>query len=212
VEQLQRAIRKLGLRGVAVGTAVGEDEFSNPRFHPFWAKCEELGILVFIHPAARTPDLKRRFQGAGWAQNVIGNPLDTSIAVWHLVVDGTLDHFPGLKILLAHGGGYIVSYAPRWDRYETIEPERYHKVPLRKKPSEYLKDMYCDSLVFTAEALRHLATVVGSDKVMLGTDHPIPWQPDAVDHILSTPTLTDDERIAMLGETAAKLLGLPARR
>src|SRR5688572_10245725 len=106
VEQLEHAVKKLGLRGVAVGGSVADREFADPAFHPFWAKCEELGILIFIHPQG-TPDLERRLKGSGGLDNVIGNPLDTTIALSHLIFEGTLDRFPGLKICSAHGGGYI---------------------------------------------------------------------------------------------------------
>ena len=207
IQQLEDALKKQGLRGVAVGASVVNDEFSDPKFHPFWAKCEQLGILIFIHPAS-TPDLARRFKGGGWMENTIGNPLDTTIALSHLILDGTLDKFPGLKICAAHGGGYLGSYAPRMDYYGRVRPDRFERVPLKKKPTEYMRQLYFDSLIFTSEALRHLVAEVGASQIVIGTDHPIPWQPDSVDHILNTPSLSDDERIAILGETAAKLLGI----
>jgi aminocarboxymuconate-semialdehyde decarboxylase len=81
-------------------------------------------------------------------------------------------------------------------------------VKLKRKPTEYLRQMYYDTLVFTSEALRHLAAEVGASRLMIGTDHPIPWQDKSVDHILRTPGFTDRERRAMLGETAATLLGI----
>ena len=207
VEQLVRAVKKLGLRGAAVGASVAGAEFSDPKFHPFWAKAEELGILIFIHPQS-TPELANRFKGNGWLANTIGNPLDTTIALSHLIFEGTLDRFPGLKICSAHGGGYLPSYAPRSDNCLRVAPEMDTGVKLKKKPTEYLRDMYYDSLVFTSEALRHLAAEVGSNRLVIGTDHPIPWQAHSVDHILNTPGFTDEERRAMLGETAAKLLGI----
>ena len=207
VQQLEYAIRKLGMRGVAVGASVAGSEFSDEKFHPFWAKVEEMGILVFIHPQS-TPDLAKRFKGNGWLANTIGNPLDTTIALSHLIFEGTLDRFPGLKICSAHGGGYLPSYAPRSDNSLRVAPDMDTGVKLKKKPTEYLRQMYYDTLVFTPEALRHLAAEVGSSQLVIGTDHPIPWQDKSVDHILNTPGFTDDERRAMLGETAAKLLGL----
>ena len=208
VQQLQHAVKKLGLRGAAVGASVAGEEFSDSKFHPFWAKAEELGILVFIHPQS-TPELARRFKGNGWLSNVIGNPLDTTIALSHLIFEGTLDRFPGLKICAAHGGGYLGSYAPRSDHGCRITPSECNpEIRLRKKPTEYLRDLYFDSLVFTPEALRHLAAEVGSSQIVVGTDHPIPWNPNPVDHVLGTPELTDDERIAILGGTAARLLGI----
>ena len=96
VQQLEHAVKKLGLRGAAVGASVGRDEFADPKFHPFWGKCEELGILVFMHPQG-TPDLARRLKGNGVLDNVIGNPLDTTIALSHLIFEGTLDQFPGSR-------------------------------------------------------------------------------------------------------------------
>jgi aminocarboxymuconate-semialdehyde decarboxylase len=207
LQQLVEGVKKLGLRGAAVGASVAGEEFSDPKFHPFWAKAEELGVLIFIHPQS-TPDLARRFKGNGWLANTIGNPLDTTIALSHLIFEGTLDRFPGLKICSAHGGGYLPSYAPRSDNSLRVAPDQDTGVKLNKKPTEYLRRMYFDTLVFTSEALRHLAAEVGSGQLVLGTDHPIPWQAKSVDHILKAPGFTDAERRAMLGGTAARLLGI----
>jgi len=207
VQQLVDGVKKLGLRGAAVGGSVAGFEFSDPKFHPFWAKAEELGVLIFIHPQS-TPELNNRFKGNGWLANTIGNPLDTTIALSHLIFEGTLDRFPGLKVCSAHGGGFLPSYAPRSDNCLRVAPEMDTGVKLKKKPTEYLRQMYFDSLIFTSEALRHLIAEVGSSQVVIGTDHPIPWQSESVDHILNTPGLTDDERIAILSGTAAKLLGI----
>jgi aminocarboxymuconate-semialdehyde decarboxylase len=205
VEQLVDGVKKLGLRGAAVGASVAGDEFSDPKFHPFWAKAEELGVLIFIHPQS-TPELDRRFKGNGWLANTIGNPLDTTIALSHLIFEGTLDRFPRLKICSAHGGGYLPSYAPRSDNSLRVAPDMDTGVKLKKKPTAYLRQMYYDTLVFTSEALRHLAAEVGVSQLVIGTDHPIPWQAKSVDHVLGAPGFTAAQRRAMLGETAAKLL------
>ncbi len=208
VEQLVHGVKKLGLRGAAVGASCAGDEFSNPKFHPFWAKAEELGVLIFIHPQS-TPELAGRFKGNGWLANTIGNPLDTTICLSHLIFDGTLDRFPNLKLCSAHGGGYLPSYAPRSDHPCRVAPWNCDSsVTLKKKPTEYLKTMYYDTLVFTSEMLRHLAAEVGTSQLVIGTDHPIPWHQDPVSHIMNAPGFTDEERIAMLGGTAAKLLGI----
>jgi len=207
VQQLVEGVKKLGLRGAAVGASVAGDEFSHPKFHPFWAKAEELGVLIFIHPQS-TPDLAPRLKGNGWLANTIGNPLDTTIALSHLIFEGTLDRFPGLKICSAHGGGYLPSYAPRSDNCLRVAPDQDTGVKLKKKPTEYLRQMYYDTLVFTSEALRHLAAEVGSNRLVIGTDHPIPWHEDPVTHIMNAPGFSDEERIAMLGGTAARLLGI----
>ena len=207
VEQLDYAVKKLGLRGAGLGGSVNGEELSNPKFHPFWARAEELGVLVFIHPQG-TAELKGRLQGNGGLENTIGNPLETTLALSHLIFEGTLDRFPGLRICAAHGGGYLPSYAPRSDHICLTFPDRCAAVPLKKRPTEYLKQLYFDALVFTPEALRHLAAQVGASQLVMGTDYPFPWTKTSVDHILGTPGFSDAERRAMLGETAARLLGI----
>jgi len=204
-QQLEHAVKKLGLRGAGVGGSVAGLELSDPKFHPFWKKAEELGVLVFIHPIG-TAELKSRLQGNGGLENTIGNPLETTLALSHLIFEGTLDRFPGLKICAAHGGGYLPSYAARSDHICLTFPDRCAAVPLKKKPTEYLKQLYFDALVFTPEALRHLAAQVGVSQLVLGSDYPFPWDKNTVDHILKTPELTDADRVNILGGTAAKLL------
>ena len=207
-EQLEEAVKRLGLRGALVGGSVNGTELSDPKLHPFWAKAEELGVLVFIHPQG-TPELEAsgRLKGSGGLTNTIGNPLETTIALSHLIFEGTLDRFPGLKICSAHAGGYLPSYAARSDQMCRNRPDQC-SVPLKKKPSEYLRQLYFDSMVFTPEGLRHLIAEVGVSQIVMGTDWPFPWTRTAVDHILDTPGLSDADRGAMLGETAAKLLGI----
>ncbi len=205
-EQLEHAVKKLGLRGAAVGASCAGDEFADPKFHVFWRKAEELGILVFLHPQG-TSELSQRLQGSGGLDNIIGNPLETTIALSHLIFEGTLDMFPGLKICSAHGGGYIGSYMDRSDAVMKTFPKRI-TIKLKKKPTEYLKQLYYDALIFTPEALRHLVANMGASQIMLGTDYPYPWEDKPVDHVMATPELSDDERIAILGATAARLLGI----
>ena len=207
-EQLDDAVKRLGLRGALIGGSVEGQELSDPKFHPFWAKAEQLGVLIFIHPQG-TPELNAsgRLKGSGGLDNVIGNPLETTIALSHLIFEGTLDAFPGLKICGAHAGGYLPSYAARSDKGCETFPQRC-TVTLKKKPSEYLQQLYYDSMVFTPEGLRHLAAEVGASQVVMGTDYPFPWTKTAVDHILGTPGLNNAERVAMLGETAEKLLAI----
>jgi predicted TIM-barrel fold metal-dependent hydrolase len=207
VQQLETAVKKYNMRGAAIGGNVGNDEFANPKFNPVWAKAEELGVLLFIHPSS-PPELANRYKGNGWLSNAIGNPLDTTIALSHLIFEGTLDKFPGLKICSAHGGGFLGSYAPRSDYSCMVSPSGCNpNIKLKKKPTEYLRQMYFDTLVFTPEALRHLATEVGVSQLMLGTDYPFPWQDKGVEHIMASP-FTDEERIAMLSTTSAKLMGI----
>ena len=214
-EQLEEGVKKYGLRGAAIGGSVNEEELSDPKFHPFWSRAEQLGVLVFIHPqgAGAADPLSSRLKGNGMLANVIGNPLETTIALSHLIFEGTLDRFPGLKICAAHGGGYLPSYAGRSDQGCLTFPDRCpgpKDGPLKKKPTEYLKQLYYDNIMFTPEAMRHLAAEVGSSQLVVGTDYPYPWTKTAVDLVLATPGLSDAERVAMLGGTAARLLGIKA--
>jgi predicted TIM-barrel fold metal-dependent hydrolase len=209
VEQLEYAVKKLGLRGAQIGSSVAGEDFSESRFHPVWAKAEELGAVLFIHPQSQ-PELAKRYKGNGWLSNTIGNPLDTTIALQHLIFEGTLDRFPGLKVLAAHGGGYLPSYAARSDHACFVAPPGACNpdIKLKKQPTEYLRQLYFDALVFTPEALRHLVAQVGASQIMLGSDHPFVWEQHPVDHVFATETLSDDERVAILGGNAARLLGI----
>src|ERR1700747_2192684 len=210
VEQLEHAIKRLGLRGLSIGGSVAGQELADAKFRPVWAKAEELGILIFMHPlGTRELEPSGRLGGSGLLTNTIGNPLETTIALSHLIFEGTLDRFPGLKICAAHGGGYLPSYAARSDAVISTFPNRVGPLP-KKKPTEYLKDgqLYFDTIMFTSEGLRHLIAETGHDKVVIGTDYPFPWNRVPVDHILSTPGLSDDDKIAVLGGTEAKLLGI----
>jgi aminocarboxymuconate-semialdehyde decarboxylase len=205
-QQLEDGVRKLGLKGGAVGDVVNNEELSSERFDPFWAKAEQLGSPIFIHPQG-IAELRSRLQGNGLLTNVIGNPLGTTIALSHLIFEGTLDRFPGLKLCAAHGGGYLPSYADRSDHGCVTFSAQCNK-KIKKQPTEYLKQMYFDSLIFTEEALRHLVAVVGASQIMLGTDYPYPWTTTSVDHVLATPGLSDAQRVAILGGNAIKLFGI----
>ncbi|WP_426409966.1 amidohydrolase family protein [Bradyrhizobium ganzhouense] len=207
VRQLETAVKKQGLKGAAIGDQVDGDEFSNPKFDPVWAKAEELGAVLFIHPQG-VPELDKRWKGNGWLANTVAYPLGTTIALQHLIFDGTLDKFAGLKVLAAHGGGYLPSYAARNDHACTVAPTFCNpNIKLKKKPTEYLNQLYFDALVFTPEALRHLVAQVGVNQIMLGSDYPYVWELAPVDHVSATHTLSDREKYAILGGNAAKLFG-----
>jgi predicted TIM-barrel fold metal-dependent hydrolase len=205
VQELETAVKKQGLKGAAIGGAVNGVEFSDPKFNPVWAKAEELGVPLFIHPQG-VPELSKRFSGNGWLGNTIGNPLETTIALSHLIFEGTLDRFPGLKIIAAHGGGFLPSYADRSDHACMVGPKGCNPdLKLSKQPTEYLKQIYFDSLIFSPEAIRHLVAQVGAGQIVLGSDYPYPWQLQPVDHIFASASLSDDEKADILGRTAAKL-------
>ena len=209
-KQLEDAMKLPGIRGAAIGGSVAGINFSEPRFRPVLAKAEELGATLFIHPQAM-PELAGRFVGNGWIANTIGNPLETTIALEHLIFEGVLDRFPNLKILAAHGGGFLPSYAPRIDHGCFVSPQNCNPgIVLKKQPSEYLNQMHYDALVFTSEALRHLVAQVGASQIVLGTDFPIPWELHPIDMVLATATLSQDETAAILGGNASRLMGLAA--
>jgi aminocarboxymuconate-semialdehyde decarboxylase len=207
-EQLEQGAMKYGLRGAAIGGSVNGEELSDPKYHPFWAKAEQMGVLIFIHPQGTAEmNATTRFKGNGILDNIIGNPLETTIALSHLIFEGTLDKFPGLKICAAHAGGFLPSYAGRSDQGCLTFPDRCTRT-LAKKPTEYLKQLYYDNIIFTPEGMRHLIAETGVGQVVLGTDFPYPWTKTAVELVLATPGLSDADRVAILGGTAANLLGI----
>jgi predicted TIM-barrel fold metal-dependent hydrolase len=210
VQELETAVKKQGLKGAAIGDIVNGAEFADPKFHPVWAKAEELGVPLFIHPQG-VSELNKRLAGNGWLGNTIGNPLGTTIALSHLIFEGTLDRYPGLKVIAAHGGGFLPSYADRSDHACLVGPKGCNpEVKLKKQPTEYLKQIYFDSLIFTPEAIRHLVAQVGASQVVLGSDYPYPWEMHPVDPILATESLNDDQKADILGRTAAKLFNVQA--
>lgn len=208
-QQMEEGIKKYGLSGVAIGGSVEGQELSDRKFDPFWAKAEELQALVFMHPqdSANATGIAKRARGSGVLANVIGNPLETTLFLSHMIMQGVLDRFPNLRILAAHGGGYLGSYADRLDHGCSVFPAQC-TVTLKKKPTEYLRQIYVDSIVFTPEAMRHLVAVFGAGQIVSGTDYPYLWTTSPVDLVMSTPGLSDADRIAMLGGTASKVLKL----
>ena len=212
-ENLEEGVKHWGLKGGAIGTSVVGEDLSHPKYDPFWAKAQELDTVIFAHPqvdAVAGLGLDKRINGNSAAGGMIGNPLETTIFLSHMILDGVLDRFPKLKLFCAHGGGYLASYPSRMDHGCLTFPQACKDLP-KKQPSEYLKQVYVDTLVYTPENIRHIAAVCGSDKVVIGTDQPIPWVNDSpVDPVLAA-NISDAEKIAILGGNACKLLGIPAQ-
>lgn len=203
IEQLTYAMRELNLRGVGMTTMIGDEEISAPRFDPFWSHAEDLEAVIFIHPEGFS---NPRLSGAGSLGNTIGMPLDTTIALSHMIFSGFLDRHPRLKIVTSHGGGYLPSYIGRSDN--CFEHSRGCQ-GIEKAPSEYLRQLYYDTLVYSPDNLSHLISEVGADRLVLGTDYPFPIaSQDPVGDALAVPQLSDEELAAILGDTAASLLKL----
>lgn len=203
VEQLEHACKVLGLKGVEISTSVSGKELDDPALRPFWAKAEALGALVFIHPFGTT--LGER-TATHYLVNTIGQPLETTIALSHLIFGGVLDAHPGLKIVAAHGGGYLPTCVGRSDHAFKVRPEA--AVTTKQAPGEYLKKIWFDTVVYDATALRHLVDRVGAAQVVVGTDYPFDmgWY-DVHALVDATPGLSEAEREAILGGNAARLIG-----
>ena len=207
-EQLDEAVKKLGLRGAAIGGSVEGQELSDRKFDPFWAKAEELGVMLFMHPQnAPGTTANPRLAGKGGLGNVIGNPLETTVFLSHLIFEGTLDRFPGLKICGAHAGGYLASYSGRSDAgCGRAGGTGADCKGLKKKPSEYFKsELFVDTMVFHEEGLRHLVAEVGINQIVYGTDYPFDW-PVGIDFVLNASFLSNADKEAILGGNALKLL------
>jgi aminocarboxymuconate-semialdehyde decarboxylase len=206
-EQLEYAVKKLKMRGASIGGHVEGEPLSSPRFDPFWAKVQELDVMVFMHPQGADNIIKKgALDGRGDLGNIIGNPLETTLFLTHMIFDGTLDRFPRLKICAAHGGGYLASYLGRTEVACQVRPKS--DCENKKHPSEYMKSqILVDTIVLTEEGLRHLVAEVGPGQVVFGTDEPFNWQSN-VDLVLNSPSLSDAQKEAILGGTLVKLLRL----
>jgi aminocarboxymuconate-semialdehyde decarboxylase len=204
-EQLERGVKELGSRGAAIGGHVQGEDISDPKYDPFWAKAQELGVVVFMHPQSAENVVKPDgLKGRGDLGNIIGNPLETAVFLTRMMFNGTLDRFPGLKICAAHGGGYMPSYLGRFE--VACQVRNNANCANKKHPSEYLKSqILVDTIVVSEEGLRHLVAEVGYGQVVFGTDEPFTW-PTSVDTILNAPFLSDAQKEAILGGTLSKLL------
>ncbi|WP_353138730.1 amidohydrolase family protein [Limnohabitans sp.] len=169
VKELEYCVKKLGLRGVEINTNVNGLNLTDPTLglEKFFAKANELGIVVFMHPLGYTQGERLRNH---YFNNVIGNPLETTVAVSHLIFDGVVARYPKIKFLAAHGGGFLAHYWARMDHAWRARPDT--RTVIKKKPSSYLEKFYFDSITFDPRMLKQLIDRYGADHVMLGTDYP----------------------------------------
>jgi aminocarboxymuconate-semialdehyde decarboxylase len=204
VAELNRLHKSLGLRGIEIATNVAGADLSEERFRPIFARCEELGLTVFMHPTG-FPEASR-FRDH-YLTNVIGNPLDTTVAVHHLIFGGVLHQLPNLKLVVAHGGGYLPAYSGRIDHGASARPDTCEHI--RHMPTTYLRRLYFDTLVYTHHQLQYLVDLYGADHILVGTDYPADMgEIDPVGFIEGAPGLDDTERRAILGRNAARLLNI----
>lgn len=143
---------------------------------------------------------------AYYLRNFIGFPLDTTMMVAHLMFSGALDELPKLRILCAHGGGYVPYQIGRFAHGHRVRSEP--KVMNPSPPRKLFKRFYFDSLTHDPQAARHLINIAGADRVVIGTDHPLDMATaDPLGAIAAIPGLRPDEREWLCSKTAKRLLG-----
>jgi aminocarboxymuconate-semialdehyde decarboxylase len=200
VALLDQAVNDHGLYGISVSTTVDGRELADPAHDVVWQRAEELGVVVFVHPWGCS--LGERL-ATNYLGNTVGQPVETTVALSQLIFTGVLDRFPRLKLVAAHGGGYLPTYIGRSDHaWQVREDARGCAEP----PSAYLRRMWFDALVYTPGALRHLVEAVGADRVVLGTDHPFDMGVDDPVARLDAAGLAPADRAAVAGGNALDLL------
>ena len=201
VVELERCITELGFVGVMVGTNVRGLDWDAPELFPVLEAASELKALVFVHPARGRAD---PFLTKYHLRNLIGNPLETTIAVASLIFGGILDRLPQLAMCFAHGGGYACLGIGRMDRGNRVRSEAQN---ISQLPSDYIRELYFDSLVHSHLALSQLVELVGAERVVLGSDYPADMgEPFPVEFVESHPDLTADQRRLILGGNLERLL------
>lgn len=203
-KELEHCVKNLGFKGVEILTNVAGRELSDSAFAPFWKKAEELKALVIIHPNGFTEGKRlSRF----YFSNVIGNPLETTIALHYLIFDGVLERHPNLKILAVHGGGYLGAYSGRIDHAWGARSDAQADLP--QPPTSYLKKIYFDTVVFTPAQLEALVNTFGADHIVMGTDFPFDMlEYDPIGHVGAVEAFDPSTVAAIAGGNARRLLGL----
>jgi aminocarboxymuconate-semialdehyde decarboxylase len=206
VRELEHCVKELGMRGVEICTNVNGKNLTDPslQLDKFFARAEELGILIFMHPLgySQADQLTHHY-----FNNVIGNPLDSTVAVSHLIFDGVMARHPKLKVLVAHGGGYVAHYWARMDHAWRARPDC--RTVIKRKPSSYLEKFYFDTITHDPEMLKRLVDRFGADHVVLGTDYPYDMgDDDPLGLVAQVKRLPRASRDLIAGGNAARLLKL----
>jgi aminocarboxymuconate-semialdehyde decarboxylase len=200
VEYLDDAVLGRGLAGVEISSFAGDVELSDPRLEPFWARAAELGCIVFLHPFGCSLDERLdRF----YLSNTVGQPAENAVALSHLIFAGVLDRHPDLRVVAAHGGGYLPYAIGRSDHAWRVRPEARR---CAEAPSSYLRKLWFDTVVHDPVALRHLVDVAGASRVLLGSDFPFDMGLDDPVAAIRSAGLSEEVTRGILGETADALL------
>jgi aminocarboxymuconate-semialdehyde decarboxylase len=204
-EQLDYAVKQLGLKGASIGGNVKGEAPSSEKYDPFWRKAEELQVPVFMHPTNADFLVQDKiFEGRGDLGNIVGNPFETTLFLTRLIFDGVFDRFPRLKVCGAHGGGFLPSYFGRTEVTCDVRPNA--KCANKKRPSEYLKtNIMADSMVFSDEGLRHQVAEMGAGQIVYGSDMPFNW-PDTIPNIVNASFLNNDQKEDILGRNLVRML------
>jgi len=204
VAELERCVKQLGLRGVEINPNVAGRELTDPSLNldRFFAKARELDIVIFMHPIGFTQGDRLMDH---YLNNLIGNPLDTTVGTSHLIFGGVMERHPGLKIVLPHAGGFLGHYWARMDHGWRARPDC--RTVIKKPPTSYLKKFFFDTITFDPEMLGNLIDKFGAAQVLLGTDYPFDMgEEDPVGLINSVPRLPAAEKERIMGGNAARLL------
>ncbi len=208
VSELEFLIRKLGLKGVEISPNVNGKELTASDLEKFFGAAEKLNAVIFMHPIGYTNGERLMDH---YFNNVIGNPLETTVAASHLIFEGVMERYPKLKVVLPHAGGYLAHYWARMDHAWEARPDC--RTVLKRKPSASLEKFYFDTLAFDPGMLKHLIERFGAEHVLLGTDYPYDMGvEEPVGFINRVAGLSPAERTDIMGGNAARLLGISARR
>lgn len=204
IKETERAVKSLGLKAMRFPCDIGGMELSDKKLEPYWAAVEKLGIPIYIHPQGFSHP--QRFKDF-YMSNVVSNPLETTLAISHLIHAGVPKRYPKIKFYGAHGGGFFPFYLGRFDHaWKTREENRVH---IDQPPSTYISSFYFDTVVFRPQQIRHLVDLVGADHVMLGTDSPYDMgETDPVGLVDRVAGLTPKERELIVKGAALRLLNL----
>ena len=197
--------KETDLKGLQILTNVNGMEISDKSLEKFWAKVEEYDLAVMLHPLGFSHSFVVCVHVVFFT-NVIGNPLDTTVALHYIIFNGLLERYPNLKILGVHGGGFLPAYSGRIDHAWGARKDSFGNLP--NPPTSYLKKLYFDTTVFTHEQLEYLVNNYGDDHIVMGTDYPYDMaEYFPVQHIFDS-NLTDEQKKNVVGQTALKLFNI----